>query len=222
MAKCNKCGKSGLFLTVNRDGICSKCVAQEKRSKAIKEELYRTDPSFRKMTDELKEQDRLLKIALDARERYREDGDCEKAIAAYEKVMLQSDPPLKSHAHTMFLVDLYIKSGQNDKAWGFLNSLTGTDRLPIEKIRGYQAKILKKENKHKEAIEMIMLEYLAKSEWNRTFDRESFVKAIKPSLNKLKLDTTFAEELSDIVQQQVAAGKFSENLVITKYRDLIK
>ena len=74
MAKCNKCGKSGLFLTVNRDGICSKCVAQEKRSKAIKEELYRTDPSFRKMTDELKEQDRLLKIALDARERYREDG----------------------------------------------------------------------------------------------------------------------------------------------------
>ena len=67
-----------------------------------------------------------------------------------------------------------------------------------------------------------MLEYLAKSEWNRTFDRESFVKAIKPSLNKLKLDATFAEELSDIVQQQVAAGKFSENLVITKYRDLIK
>ena len=48
------------------------------------------------------------------------------------------------------------------------------------------------------------------------------MKAIKPSLNKLKLDATFAEELSDIVQQQVAAGKFSENLVITKYRDLIK
>lgn len=152
MAKCNKCGKSGLFLAVNGDGICSKCAAQEKRSKAIKEELYRIDPSFRKMSDDLKEQDRLLKIALDARERYREDGDCEKAIAAYEKVMLQSDPPLKSHAHTMFLVDLYIKSGRNDKAWGFLNSLTGTDRLPIEKIRGYQAKILKKKASTKKQL----------------------------------------------------------------------
>lgn len=220
MAKCKKCGKTGLFLTVNKEGLCSSCAAQQSRSKAIERELYRTNPSFRKMTDDLNEQDRLLKIALAAREKYNADGDCEKAIAAYEKVML-SNPPLKSHAHTMFLVDLYVKSGQNDKAWGFLNSLIGTDRLPIEKIRGYQARILKKENKHIEAIEMIMLEYLAKSEWNRTFDKEAFLKAIKPSLNKLKWDASVAEELSNIIQQQVKAGKFAEKPVVTKYRALI-
>lgn len=174
---------------------CAKVVLQKKSIvRQPRKKLYRNDSSFRKLTDDLLEQDQLLKIVNDAREQYSIDGDCEKAIVAYEKVMLHPTVPLKSNTHTSFLVELYMKAGQNDKAWGFLNSLIGTDRLPIEKIRSYQAKILKKENRHKEAIEMIMLEYLAKAECNRTFNREAFIKAIKPSTNKSELDDSFAQD----------------------------
>lgn len=220
MARCKKCGKSGLFLSVNKDGLCKNCSFQEKRNEAVKEELYRKDPSFRKVTDDLAEQDRLLKILLEAREQYSADGDCEKAIAAYEKVMLHPAVPINSNSHTSFLVDLYIKAGQNDRAWGFLNSLIGTGRLPLEKIRGYQAKILSKENKHKDALEMLILEYLAKAERSRTFNNEAFLKAIKPSIKKLKLDDAFANELSNLIQHHVKARNFDERSLITQYRNL--
>lgn len=221
MAKCKLCGKSGLFMSVNENGLCKSCASQQKRNGTIKEELYKKDPTFRKLTDDLSEQDRLLEIVLKAREQYSIDGDCVKAIAAYEKVMLHPTVPLNSNTHTAFLVDLYMKAGQNDKAWGFLSSLIGTGRLPIEKIRNYQAKILKKENKHKDAIEMIMLEYLAKAKWNSTFDREAFLKAIKPSTNKLKTDDSFAVELSGIIQHHVDIGNFDESSLITQYRALL-
>ncbi len=221
MARCKKCGKSGIFLSVNKDGLCKNCSSQEERSKTIKEELYKKSPSFRKATDDLAEQDRLLKILIEAREQYSSDGDCEKAIAAYEKVLLHSAVPINSNSHTSFLVDLYIKAGQNDKAWGFLNSLIGTDRLPIEKIRGYQAKILSKENKHRDALEMFMLEYLAKAEWSKTFNNEAFLKAIKPSIKKLKLDDAFANELSSLIQHHVDAGNYDERSLVTEYRNML-
>lgn len=41
------------------------------------------------------------------------------------------------------------------KRGGYLNSLIGTDRAPLDKIRHEQARILKKEKRHQEAIEMI-------------------------------------------------------------------
>lgn len=221
MAKCKLCGKSGLFMSVNENGLCKSCASRQKRNETITEELYRKDPAFRKLTDDLSEQDRLLEIVLKAHKQYSIDGDCEKAIVAYEEVMLHPTVPLNSNTHTSFLVDLYIKAGQNDKAWGFLNSLIGTDRLPIEKIRNYQAKILKKENRHKDAIEMIMLEHLAKAKWNGVFNKEAFLKAIKPSANKLKLDDSFAIELSNLIQHHVDIGNFDESSLITQYRALL-
>lgn len=220
MARCKKCGKSGLFLSVNKDGLCKNCSFQEKRNEAVNKELYRKYPSFRKVTDDLDEQDRLLKILIEAREQYSADGDCGKAIAAYEKVMLHPAVPINSNTHTSFLVDLYLKAGQNDRAWGFLNSLIGTDRLPIERIRGYQAKILSKENKHKDALEMLMLEFLAKAARSMTFNNEAFLKAIKPSIKKMKLDDTFANDLSNLIQHHVEVKNFDERSLVTQYRDL--
>ena len=117
LAKCKRCGKSGLFLRTNSQGLCKDCAEKDKLIKTdVKKYLYKTDASYRKATDELDHQDRLLKVALKARDQYKIDGDCDKAISEYEKVMIEATPPLKSNAHAMFLLDLYLKAGYNNKA----------------------------------------------------------------------------------------------------------
>ena len=58
----------------------------------------------------------------------------------------------------------------------------------MEKIRFEQARLLKKEEKWADAIEMYLLGYLAKSSWNRKFQEDMFVKDIKSSANKLNWD----------------------------------
>ncbi len=222
MAKCWKCGKHGLFLRVNDEGLCGDCAEAQKKIKAEAKKQLLKDPKYRKMEEDLAYQDKLLKIALKARDRYKVDGDCDKAIAEYEKVMIQAKPPLKSNAHAMFLVDLYIKAGYNDKAWGYLNSLILSRGLDLDKIRKYQAKILKKENKHDEAIKMLMLHHLAKSEWNNTFNREMFLKDIAPSIKKLGWSSSDAEALADMVGKQVGSKNYKEGVLIDKYKIFVK
>ncbi len=222
MAKCLRCGKRGLFLRLNEAGLCNDCAKAQKRIQVEAQKQLRKDPKFRKMEDDLAEQDRLLKIALKARDRYKVDGDCDKAIAEYEKVMIQAKPPLKSNAHAMFLADLYIKAGYNDKAWGYLNSLILSRGLDLDKIRKYQAKILKKENKHDEAIKMLMLHHLAKSKWNNTFNREMFLKDIAPSIKKLGWSNDDAEALADMVAKQVKSKNYKEGELTDKYKTFFK
>lgn len=188
----------------------------------IEKEMYLNNTAgYRDLKDRLDYQDRLLNIANEARERYKTDGVIEPAIEAYEKVLLKSDPPLVSTAHTMFLADLYIKAEMYDKAWGYLNSLIGTDRAPLEKIRHEQARILKKEKRHKEAIEMILLEYLAKSEWNNTFSRGACMKSIGPSIRALQWTADDQSRCADIVEVQVKVRNYKEKALIDKYRQYV-
>lgn len=223
LAKCKRCGKSGLFLRTNSQGLCKDCAENDKLIKTdVKKYLYKTDASYRKATDELDHQDRLLKVALKARDQYKIDGDCDKAISEYEKVMIEATPPLKSNAHAMFLLDLYLKAGYNNKAWGYTNKLIQTHGLDIDKIRKYQAKILKKEEKHAEAIKMLMLHHLAKSKWNNTFNREAFIKDIMPSIKKLKWAPEDADTLADMVFAQVKAKDYKESALTSKYSEYVK
>lgn len=222
MAKCWQCGNRGLFLHVNEEGLCNNCAkAQKKMQTEVKKQLLK-DPKYRKMEEDLAYQDKLLKLALKARDHYKVDGDCDKAIAEYEKVMIQAKPPLKSNAHAMFLADLYIKAGYNDKAWGYLNSLILSHGLDLDKIRKYQAQILKKENKHDEAIKMLMLHHLAKSEWNNTLNREMFLKDIAPSIKKLGWSNDDVEALADMVANQVKSKNYKEGTLIDKYKTFIR
>lgn len=85
----------------------------------IEKEMYVNNTAgYRDLKNQLDYQDNLLNIANEAREKYKTDGDIEPAIAVYEKVLLESDPPLASTTHTMLLADLYIKAEMYDKAWG--------------------------------------------------------------------------------------------------------
>lgn len=209
------------FLKKKHPGDYTNTSGKNFRNEIEKEMYINNIAGYRSLKNQLNHQDDLLIIANEARERYKTDGDIETAIAAYEKVLLEADPPLVSTAHTMFLADLYIKAEMFDKAWGYLNSLIGTDRAPLDKIRHEQARILKKEKRHQEAIEMILLEYLAKSEWNNTFSREACLKCIGPSIRALKWSSDDQDRCADLVEAQVTKRRYNENTLIKNYRALV-
>lgn len=180
---------------------------------------------YRDRKERLKQQDDLLRIACDAREKFKSDGNIEAAIEAYEKVMVRADPPLNSMSHSLFLADLYIKNGQNDKAWGYLNMLQKDEICPVSKIREQQARILKKEKKHKDAIEMILLQH-----WNRNFEMEygyynhnACMKDIGPSIRALKWTFEDQEKCVSFVDFAVSQKSKADEMTITNlYRKFVK
>ncbi len=224
MAKCRKCQRHGLFLFVNADGLCKDCSKLERQTRAnIKQHLYQTNASYRQTVDNLARQDELLKIVLNAQAQYKEDGDIDKAICEYEKAMRQAKPPLRSSSHTHYLINLYIKAGYHDKAWGYLNSLILTNGIQLCHIRSYQAQILKKENKHIDAILMLMFYYLDLSDKNSAFNREAFIKAITPSIKKLKWTQNDADTLADLLEKRIRSKEINkESLVHEDYKAFLK
>lgn len=189
-------------------------------SEEIKAEMYRNNTmGYRDTKDRLDYQSNLLNKVGQANVQYKDD--LKKLIEVYEFAFYKSDPPCVS-SQNLKLVDMYIKTNQNDKAWGYLNFLYVGNHAPIEKIRFLQAKILKKENKHKYAIEMYMLGYLKKSEWNNTFQKDMFLKDITPSANKLNWDNEKKEYLAYLVENHVKQRNYNENILSDSYKKAIE
>ena len=174
----------------------------------------------RKLTVDLDYQEKLLSKVNTAREKYKADGNLSDVIQVFEEAFYKADPPCTS-TQCLLLVDYYLKAGQNDKAWGYLNYLLSKQLAPLEKIRFSQAKVLKKEGKHLDAIEMIMLGYLAKSQWNRTFQKDMFLKDVQPSKNKLKWDDDKVEYLASLIDDLVKQGIGDEKILISQYRSFL-
>ena len=119
------------------------------------------------------------------------------------------------------LVDFYIKAGLYDKAWGYLEYLNWNSLAPLEKIRFAQARISKKENRYLDAIQMYMLGYLAKSEWNDTFQKDMFMKDIQSSANKLGWDNDKREYLAYLVGNNVKQGCYDGLELIASYKKFL-
>ena len=236
MAKCRKCGKKGLLLKLDASGLCAECaaLAQQKTNQMRREQEAHTA----KLKAELEHQNRLLDDVLKAREEYSEDGDITKAIDALEEAIIKAEPPLlMASGHTIFLIDLYKKSGQNDKAWGLLNSCImdaakyeGRERLALDKVRTEMAKILKSEKKYSAAVEMYLLAYLHDAAAATTTQQadnfeKRFRKNIKPCVSKLKWDEDVVSDLIEIVQNTVVKSTNSimlEGHVLEQYRDYLE
>ena len=142
MAKCKKCGKKGLFLILNSAGLCNDCAAKVEKANVD------TKKSISNVGAELKKQDEHLDRLAAAETEYKQNGDINKIIAVYEDVFIKQKSTLNSQKRWFDLVDLYIKNGQNDKAWAWLNQLAILHPDYISKIEEKRYKILKKENKH--------------------------------------------------------------------------
>ena len=225
MAQCQKCGKRGLFLKLDKDGFCSECHEE------IQQFLVRQERQIAEMDAWLDHQDELLQRVQKAREEYSQDEDADKIIEVMESALINEKPPLlNAQGHTLFLIELYKKTGQNDKAWGLLNSCLldngmydGKTRLPKEKIRSEMARLLKSEKKYAEAIEMYMLQHLERATWT-DFNEERFRKDIKPCISKLKWDESAVDAILTILNEAISSGKSlneAEKDVNEQYRVLI-
>lgn len=231
MAKCKSCGKSSLFIKLDNMGRCKKC------SQAVFDSLSNggmytktadqlrklTDPTYQSKRLDLKQQDSLLNSLWKARDEYKSDGDINKLIAVYEYAMIDAKPVLQNaQSHVFYLVDLYIKTNQNDKAWGYLESISFEYIHETHKIRMYQFKILKKEKRCTDALIFLMEAYLLKSQFTNTFNKEGFIKDATPVMNKLKWDNSKMEYLSQLIENQVNSKNFDQQVLRSKYKAFLE
>ena len=193
-------------------------------SEKIKEDLYKSDPHYRETADHLAHQDKLSNYLGEAEMQYRADQDIHKLISAYEAVFIDAKPPLNSSSD-LKLADLYIKAKQNDKAWGYLNMLLAEKnerKTELSSIRQEQAKLLKKEKKHKDAIEMFALAHLAKGKYADYFNENKFLKDIGVSARALGWGLETQSDIAKLVKTQINQRNMSEKKIIDAYQKYLQ
>lgn len=217
MAKCNKCGKRGLFLKVNSYGLCADCA---KKQTTIK--ITREVDSLRR---ELAQQDKDLEILLKAEKDFEDDNDIAKLIVVYEDIFIKQKSTLNSQSRWFKLVDLYLKLGQNDKAWGWLNQLAITHPEYTYKIDEKRYKILKKEGKHLMDAMFYLMSSIGHSQGNagyaayyQEFGRKKFLKEAPSLIKKLKWDDTDLAALEAMLASTISKN----NVDFHKLRKLFK
>ncbi len=163
----------------------------------------------------------MLARLAEANAEYKNDGNLDKLIAVYESVFIDADPYLKS-SQEIDLADLYIKAGQNDKAWGYLNFLIQRNETPLHRIYSQQVRILKKEGRYVDAVRTYMFCYLDKAQISNSFNPTAFQKDIQSSINKLKWDQQMVDDLTAIMNEQISAHNFNIRALIAKYDHAVK
>lgn len=164
---------------------------------------------YRDRKDRLDYQDKLLDEVNKANEKYKQDGNLDEVIRVYEHAFIESQPPCVS-SQNLKLADFYLKKGENNKAWSYLNSLISTQAAPIDKIRHEQARILKKEKRYIPATDMIMAEHLLKYSNRVAFNRDAFIKDISVCTKALKWDDEMVNDMADMIVIQIAKKDYDD------------
>lgn len=184
------------------------------QKKSTKYQYHTTEltnhPAIKRSQDIVKKQDQCYRTLDQAALKYEQNGDIDSLLSVYQKIFFDSGIELHSQTKAFYPVEICIKNGWNDKAWAYLNRLLSLSDIPVSKIRFYQGKILKKEKKYLDAIEMYMFGYLAKSQWNNTFQPDMFKKEIQSSAKRLSWTSNQVDYLSDLIQSQVNKKDYSE------------
>lgn len=230
MGTCKQCGKKGLFLFVNSEGLCSECVSKAKNMKKEIDfaerlpEYFGPNSEYAKNMKWVSNQSDQNSELFEAMAQYKEDKNVDKIIAAYEKVLINTDNPLRANARSDELINLYLKNGYRDKAWAYLNKLSETEYYPRRKVRQKQAKILQKEKKYLDAIEKHLLASLNDAETYysskqlQKYTGESFKKDIGICLKHLSWDEDTINDVSNLLMKQVKKRRFDENELINVFR----
>lgn len=163
----------------------------------------------------------LYSKALETYELYKTDKDIIKAIASMEYVLIQAPIKIATPRYVHFLVDLYMKNNQNDKAWGYLNSLIGReDVIHTSLVYKEMAWFLKKEKRHEYSIEMIMCAYLWDAQMGYIpFNRGALVQDIGVSVRALKWTSDIQSEIANFVQYQIDTKRYDQSEMIRMYRN---
>jgi hypothetical protein len=167
--------------------------------------LVQAEKEYKIFQEEMDYQNELLKEAHLAKARFKADKDVTSAIATFERLHAKG---LISSCGELYLADLYMKAGKNDKAWGFLNALIMQKNGPEKhKIRYSQAKLLKKEKRHKDAIIHYGMYHVDKC---GEFNNSLFQKDIGVSAKSLKLTSSDTEALANITRSSKSEAELAK------------
>lgn len=107
----------------------------------------------------------------------------EKRIEVYERILPSAH--FNAFNQRLALSSLYLKAGQNDKAWGYLNQLYQSELAGIHfaanapKIRKQQYAVLKADGKYAQAIEMLLCSFLLSGSYGQTSINREFLPTAK-------------------------------------------
>lgn len=188
----------------------------------IEKQMYLNNTmGYRDKRDKLDYQQKLLDSINKANNDFKNNGDMDALIKAYEYAFIESNPPCIS-SQNLNLADLYIKNGDFNKAWSYLNRLIATNEAPIEKVRHEQVRILKKEKKYIPATDMIMSEHLLKYSNHTTFNRNAFIKDAGVCTRALKWDESMLEDMADILESQLNKKDYDEGHLHDIYKKYLQ
>ena len=215
MSICNNCGKGGLFFKTDKNGLCSECAKTELK-KSVYEDLLRTNKKFAILDKELKTQDNQIERINEAKSRFQEDNDYDALISVLETIFIDEKTTL--NINKLQLAELYLKTGQNDKAYSYASKLLLDKQQEASRVRLFMFKVLKTEKKYIDAMLMLMFSHLLKSKWNNTFQSEIFTKDAKLVASKLKWDSSKVDYLAYLIENQVKQKNYDEMLLRDKYK----
>ena len=143
-----------------------------------------------------------------ARAALSESDDLNAAIAEYEAA-IEDFGDQNMDSHRIRLAGCYIKAGQFDKAWGYLNGLIAKYPHLSPKARKEQIRILKKEKRWSEAMRYVLLYYMDRCIYGVPgFNKEAFLKDLRPIANKLGLEEDEREYFAFLLDRQIQSGRY--------------
>ena len=172
----------------------------------------------------LENSDKAIAECQKAYEQYNKDGDLGKLISVYEKFFLQK-PQWNSFNFCGALADMYIKAGENDKAWSYLNLLYTWTIDPKCNVHGYdgevrylQFKLLKSEKRFREALIMLVSSYVLKAypfQGTVHFNKKRFMKEAKTTAKGIGFSDEDLNRFADKLENELKKKKLTERNVKT-------
>lgn len=169
----------------------------------------------------LENSDKAIEECQKADEEYNKDGDLEKRISVYEKYFLQK-PQWNCFNFCWSLAEMYMKAGENDKAWGYLNQLylwTIDPKCNIhgynDKVRYIQFKLLKSEKRFREALVMLVSSYMlnAYAIQGIYFNKKKFIKEAKTTAKGIGFSDDDLNRFADKFENDLKKKRLNERNV---------
>lgn len=160
-----------------------------------------------------------------AEEKYEQDKNTQSCIQTFEKILLKGTR-WNSFNYHMTLVRLYLSAERNDEAWAYLNRLLilFPDEYNTYKVRNEQFRILKKEKKYKDALRMLAVSHVLKtnSPNGSYFSREKFEKDGKTTAKGAGISSEQFHVLSGLIENVAKSGRCDEADVFKVVDDFLK
>lgn len=149
------------------------------------------DKAIKPLNDRNKKGDEQLDRITKETQLSKETGNIDNLIKVYEQILLKEGLCFNGKGYYINLAELYYKTGQRDKAWGYLNKIGIKHHDLMDKIREFQVKILKKEKKYIDALlfQMGALFYEVSKDYKPS--EEKVEKKLFPLVKKCKLEIKY-------------------------------